>query len=43
MYWAHSDPDGLGESDLPARWQPLAQHLRDVARLVEQFAKKFYG
>jgi CRISPR-associated endonuclease/helicase Cas3 len=39
IYWAHSDRNGLKESDPNARWQPLAQHLRQVGRLAEQLAQ----
>ena len=38
-FWAHSDPDGLKEFDPKARWQPLAQHLREVARIAKHLAK----
>lgn len=37
-YFAHSDPDGRLCDDPAARWQLLAVHLRDVARLAEEFA-----
>jgi hypothetical protein len=39
MFWAHSDPGGLAESAEGAHWQPLADHLRAVARLAEQLAQ----
>lgn len=39
MFWAHSDPNNLGEFDEGARWQPLAQHLREVARLAQLLAR----
>jgi len=38
-FWAHSDLGGLKESDPNARWQPLAQHLREVARIAERIAQ----
>jgi hypothetical protein len=39
-YWAHSDPSGLPETHPNARWQPLNEHLRQVATLAEIFAKE---
>jgi CRISPR-associated endonuclease/helicase Cas3 len=39
MFWAHSDPAGLGEHDLGSRWQPLAEHLANVSRLASELAK----
>jgi CRISPR-associated endonuclease/helicase Cas3 len=38
-FWAHSDPSGLKESDPDAKWQPLAQHLREVARIAQSLAQ----
>jgi HD domain len=38
-YFAHSDPDGRLCDDPMARWQLLSVHLRDVARLAEEFAR----
>lgn len=39
-YWAHSDPLNLPETHPNAKWQPLNQHLRQVAALAEGFAKE---
>ena len=39
MFWAHSDPAGLGEHDVGSRWQPLAEHLANVSRLASELAK----
>jgi CRISPR-associated endonuclease/helicase Cas3 len=38
-FWAHSDPNDLKESDPNAKWQPLAQHLREVGRIAEDLAR----
>ena len=37
-YWAHSDPSGMGPEEPGARWQPLAEHLQNVARLARRLA-----
>ena len=37
-FWAHSDPRGLPPEALGAHWQPLAEHLRNVARIAKQLA-----
>jgi len=39
MFWAHSDPNNRAASDPGAQWQPLAQHLREVARLARHLAE----
>lgn len=38
QFWAHSDPDGRKETDAAAHWQPLAEHLREVAKLAQRLA-----
>jgi CRISPR-associated endonuclease/helicase Cas3 len=37
-YWAHSDPTGLPPEHPGACWQPLAEHLQNVAALARQIA-----
>ena len=37
-YWAHSDPADLPPDHPDARWQPLAEHLQNVAALARQLA-----
>ena len=38
-FWAHSDPEGYPPSHPDARWQPLAEHLAEVAVLAGRLAK----
>ncbi|MBV9763560.1 MAG: CRISPR-associated helicase Cas3' [Acidobacteriaceae bacterium] len=38
-YWAHSDRSGLPPEAPDARWQPLNEHLRNVAALARQLAQ----
>lgn len=38
-FWAHSDPAGLPPDAENARWQPLAEHLRNVSSLARQLAE----
>src|SRR5437764_974241 len=37
-YWAHSDPHGLTPDHPDAQWQPLSQHLQNVAALSRNLA-----
>lgn len=37
-YWAHSDRSGLPPDAPGAHWQPLSQHLRNVAALARELA-----
>jgi CRISPR-associated endonuclease/helicase Cas3 len=37
-FWAHSDPNTQNPTDPGANWQPLADHLRQVASKAEAFA-----
>ena len=39
MYWAHSDPCDLPPEAPGARWQPLAEHLRNTAKLSRRLAE----
>ena len=39
IYWAHSDPDKLPPHDPRAKWQPLCEHLENVAALSAQLAQ----
>jgi CRISPR-associated endonuclease/helicase Cas3 len=39
MFWAHSDPDGRSWDSPESRWQPLADHLRNVASLARALAQ----
>ena len=38
-YWAHSDPAGLPPEAAGAKWQPLAEHLENVAKLARRLAE----
>jgi len=38
-FWAHSDPSGLPPGNPSAKWQPLSQHLENVARLARRLAE----
>ena len=38
-FWAHSDPTGLAPESPGAHWQPLAEHLRNVAALACSLAE----
>ncbi|OFW37587.1 MAG: CRISPR-associated endonuclease Cas3'' [Acidobacteria bacterium RIFCSPLOWO2_12_FULL_60_22] len=40
-FWAHSDRSGLPSTDPNAKWQPLSEHLNQVADKAETFARKF--
>ena len=37
-FWAHSDPNGLAAESAGAHWQPLAEHLENVASLARRLA-----
>lgn len=37
-YWAHSDPDNLPPAHPDAKWQPLSEHLDNVAVIAAQLA-----
>jgi hypothetical protein len=34
VFWAHSDPFGLPPEAPGAKWQPLSEHLSNVAALA---------
>jgi len=38
-FWAHSDPGGLAPEVPGAKWQPLAEHLQNAARLARRLAE----
>src|SRR5437868_6291446 len=38
QFWAHSDPLGRPDDYPEAKWQPLAEHLENVARLARNLA-----
>lgn len=38
-FWAHSDPAGLSPETPGSRWQPLSQHLQNVAALASRLAQ----
>ena len=38
-FWAHSDRCGLPPDDPDSHWQPLAEHLQNVAKLARRLAE----